>query len=224
MITRRSVLVGGAGMLALGVDGGGAAFGAESGKKFEIVMCAKQEGISWFDDMRKGVEQFAARLWRQCLPDRAGDRRSGQAGPDGRKPDRQARRRHSGECPTIPSPINADPGKGAQGRQSSSSATKPRAWPASPTTTWKLSRTKTSAPLCSRTSPRPWEVEGKYAGIVGALTMETQHCSGFKAWSRTRPEELPQARVRAVRAALKTTTTRRPLSTRSTKRSRSTRT
>ena len=31
---------------------------AEGGKKFEIVMVAKQEGISWFDDMRVGVEQF----------------------------------------------------------------------------------------------------------------------------------------------------------------------
>lgn len=27
-------------------------------KKFEIVMVAKHEGISWFDDMRTGVEQF----------------------------------------------------------------------------------------------------------------------------------------------------------------------
>ncbi len=29
-----------------------------SGKKFEIVMVAKHEGISWFDDMRVGVEEF----------------------------------------------------------------------------------------------------------------------------------------------------------------------
>ncbi len=36
----------------------GGASEAKAAKKFEIVMVAKHEGISWFDDMRTGVEQF----------------------------------------------------------------------------------------------------------------------------------------------------------------------
>ncbi|WP_319530195.1 autoinducer 2 ABC transporter substrate-binding protein [uncultured Cohaesibacter sp.] len=58
MFTRRAVLAGGVGLLAAGATSR-VAFGADSDKKFEIVMCAKQEGISWFDDMRTGVELFA---------------------------------------------------------------------------------------------------------------------------------------------------------------------
>ena len=32
---------------------------AEAKKKFEIVMVVKLEGVSWFDDMRRGIERFA---------------------------------------------------------------------------------------------------------------------------------------------------------------------
>ena len=56
MLTRRTLLTGGA-MLTVGT----AMFAAPRAfaqKKLEIVMCAKQEGISWFDDMRVGVNQF----------------------------------------------------------------------------------------------------------------------------------------------------------------------
>ena len=44
-----------AGVFAGGQKEGGASSGQ---KKYEIVMVAKHEGISWFDDMRVGVEQF----------------------------------------------------------------------------------------------------------------------------------------------------------------------
>jgi len=57
MLTRRRLLTGGAAMLTAGA----AMFAtprAFAQKKLEIVMCAKQEGISWFDDMRIGVNQF----------------------------------------------------------------------------------------------------------------------------------------------------------------------
>lgn len=55
MLTRRSVLASGAGLLVAGATSR-MAFAED--KKYEIVMCAKQEGIHWFDDMRAGVEQF----------------------------------------------------------------------------------------------------------------------------------------------------------------------
>jgi simple sugar transport system substrate-binding protein len=57
MVTRRDVLLGGAGMLTAGAACLGAPR-AFAQKPLEIVMCAKQEGISWFDDMRVGVTQF----------------------------------------------------------------------------------------------------------------------------------------------------------------------
>lgn len=57
MLNRRALLTGSAAMLTAGA----AMFAAPRAfaqKKLEIVMCAKQEGISWFDDMRVGVNQF----------------------------------------------------------------------------------------------------------------------------------------------------------------------
>ena len=38
-------------------------------EKFEIVMVAKHEGISWFDDMRTGVEEFGRIMRMLLLPD-----------------------------------------------------------------------------------------------------------------------------------------------------------
>ncbi|MDQ0326955.1 simple sugar transport system substrate-binding protein [Rhodopseudomonas julia] len=58
MITRRTLL-GSAALLTAGAALPGASKVWAQPKKFEIVMCAKQEGISWFDDMRTGVEDFA---------------------------------------------------------------------------------------------------------------------------------------------------------------------
>ncbi|MBC7285064.1 autoinducer 2 ABC transporter substrate-binding protein [Hoeflea sp.] len=57
MLRRRTFLAGSTGFVLAGP----AAFTASravSQETFEIVMCAKQEGISWFDDMRVGVEAF----------------------------------------------------------------------------------------------------------------------------------------------------------------------
>ncbi len=44
--------------LLLGLFISGMAF-AQGKKKFEIVMVVKLEGVSWFDDMRRGIERFA---------------------------------------------------------------------------------------------------------------------------------------------------------------------
>ncbi len=58
MIKRRTLLTGSASLVALSALTK-ASFAQKSGKDLEIVMCAKQEGISWFDDMRTGITQFA---------------------------------------------------------------------------------------------------------------------------------------------------------------------
>ncbi|MDQ7250499.1 autoinducer 2 ABC transporter substrate-binding protein [Dongia sedimenti] len=58
MLTRRTMLKGGTGLVAASLALPLVGRRALAEKQLEIVMCAKQEGISWFDDMRVGVEQF----------------------------------------------------------------------------------------------------------------------------------------------------------------------
>jgi len=177
MITRRAVLVGGAGMLALG-SAGRAAFGAESGKKFEIVMCAKQEGISWFDDMRKGVEQFAADFGVNAY----------QIAPETGDPAKQAQMvesliaKHVDAILVVPNDPQSIKPILEKARKAGIIVISHEAQSLAGVSNYDVEAFKNEdfGALMFENLAKAMGGEGKYAGIVGALTMET-HMQWFKA-------------------------------------------
>ncbi|MDR3496313.1 MAG: autoinducer 2 ABC transporter substrate-binding protein [Ancalomicrobiaceae bacterium] len=177
MLTRRTVLAGGAGILAAGVAGR-AAFGAASDKKLEIVMCAKQEGISWFDDMRVGVNQFGKDFGVNAY----------QIAPETGDPAKQAQMVESliakrvDAILVVPNDPQSIRPVLEQARKAGITVISHEAQSLAGVSHFDVEAFKNEdfGALMFDNLAKAMGGEGKYAGIVGALTMET-HMQWFKA-------------------------------------------
>lgn len=175
MLTRRSVLAGGAGMLLAGAAGRAA---SAADKKFEIVMCAKQEGISWFDDMRVGITEFAKDYGVNAY----------QIAPETGDPAKQAQMvesliaKHVDAILVVPNDPQSIKPVLERARKAGIIVISHEAQSLAGVSNFDVEAFKNEdfGALMFENLAKAMGGEGKYAGVVGALTMET-HMQWFKA-------------------------------------------
>jgi simple sugar transport system substrate-binding protein len=175
MLTRRTLLAGGAGLLVAGATGR-AAFGED--KKLEIVMCAKQEGISWFDDMRVGVELFGKDFGVNAY----------QIAPESGDPAKQAQMVESliakrvDAILVVPNDPQSIKPVIEKARAAGITVISHEAQSLAGVSNYDVEAFKNEdfGKLMFENLAKAMDGEGKFAGVVGALTMET-HMQWFNA-------------------------------------------
>lgn len=175
MLTRRTLLASGAGLLVAGATGR-AAFGED--KKYEIVMCAKQEGISWFDDMRVGVELFGKDFGVNAY----------QIAPESGDPAKQAQMVESliakrvDAILVVPNDPQSIKPVLEKARAAGITVVSHEAQSLAGVSNYDVEAFKNEdfGKLMFENLAKAMGGEGKFAGVVGALTMET-HMQWFNA-------------------------------------------
>ncbi|GAP22128.1 autoinducer 2 ABC transporter substrate-binding protein [Leptolinea tardivitalis] len=162
---------------------------AQADKKYEIVMVAKMEGVSWFDDMRVGVEQFGKDYNVNAY----------QIAPDTGDPAKQAQMvedliaKGVDAILVVPNdPKSMEPVL-KKAKEKGIVVVTHEAQALAPIVDYDLEAFKNEdfGVVMGKALAEAMGGEGKYTGFVGALTMET-HMQWFNAMQEYLKKEYPK--------------------------------
>ena len=165
---------------------------ASGQKKLEIVMCAKHEGISWFDDMRVGVEQFGKDY----------DVNAYQIAPEGGDPARQVQmiedliaKGVDAICVVPNDPLSMKPVL-QKAKEAGIIIISHEAQQLEDVVDYDLEAfvNEDFGRLMFEAVAESMNYEGEYTGFVGALTMET-HMQWFNAGVELQKKKYPKMKL-----------------------------
>jgi len=161
-------------------------------KTYEIVMVAKHEGISWFDDMRRGVEQFGKDYEVKAY----------QIAPEGGDPAKQVQMvedliaKGVDAILVVPNdPLAMEPVL-KKAKAAGIVTVSHEAQQLAPVVDYDMEAfvNEDFGRLMFESLAKAMNYEGKYTGFVGALTMET-HMQWFNAAVKLQQEKYPKMQL-----------------------------